>query len=616
MKKKFFIWYIFLIIYKIIICDPSCKEGVNFCSRCNPVTKLCAKCQRNVYIPDENGGCTYSRKCSFGENYCMECNDEGNLCINCEDDYYPDQNGGCSYTDNCVISEMGKCYECEKDFILIGVNDIFNNEVRICKWRDSEGLQNCEKINTENGSCSSCKEGYFLNSDDKKCIKEDNCYESYFGICQQCKEGYYMIKKEQKCLKQEGIFLNCKESLDGKKCNLCDENYHLSEDERCISINFCSRTTDYGKCKKCIEGYYLTINENACTQDINCFSGDNYFCICYSCKEGYYLDLKDRSCKSNQENNKLKYCEEVDINGNCKRCIYDYKLGEDNKCCNSQYCSESENQVCKKCINNYHLGTDNLCTNITHCIKSNYLTSECKECEDNYYFDKLNSTCNIAEGNFTDCKYSNNEEYCQECKDEFYLNQIDHLCYNNQEKGVFYKCALTTLTGEKCMTCIENYYLGSIDNKCSTIEGCEISENENKCKQCFDYYYCLDLKTGKCEENDIIISEEKKFYFRCNKTNNEGTACKECLFDYSLNKNGLCIDNNLCEEEINGVCQKCIVDNIYYYCLNKDFGCIEMFDGEGCLECNDNSNLDACTKCMEGYELNYKGKCIEIDNKI
>ena len=53
------------------------------------------------------------------------------------------------------------------------------------------------------------------------------------------------------------------------------------------------------------------------------------------------------------------------------------------------------------------------------------------------------------------------------------------------------------------MTCIEYYYLGSIDNKCSTIEGCELSENENKWIQCLDYYYCIDEKTGKCEENDI-----------------------------------------------------------------------------------------------------------------
>ena len=58
-----------------------------------------------------------------------------------------------------------------------------------------------------------------------------------------------------------------------------------------------------------------------------------------------------------------------------------------------------------------------------------------------------------------------------------------------QEENNFYKCAISDIFGEKCMTCIDNYYLGAIDNKCSTIEGCEISENENKCKQCYDNYY-------------------------------------------------------------------------------------------------------------------------------
>ena len=615
MTKKILIWYILLIIYKIVISDPSCKEGVNFCTRCNPVTKLCVKCEKDVFIPDENGGCTYSRKCAFGENYCIECNEEGNLCKNCEDDYFPDQNGGCSYTDYCEISERGICFQCQEDFILVGVSDYLINGVRICKWKNSEDLQNCERINLDNGSCIFCKEGYFLNSEDRKCTKTENCYQSSFGICQKCNEGYYMNKIEQKCLKQEGIFLNCKDSLDGETCHSCDENYHLSEDRKCVLTNFCSKTSEYGKCKKCIEGYYLTSYENACTQDINCFSGDKDFGICYSCKGEYYLDLKDRKCKSNQENNKYKYCDEVDINGNCKGCVYDYKLGKDNKCCNTLYCAESENQICKKCIDDYHLGKDNLCTNIAHCIKTNYLTSECIECEDNYYYYRLNRTCILDEGNFTNCKFSNNEEYCQECKDKFYLNQVDHLCYSNQEKGDFYKCGLTTPTGKKCMACIENYYLGSIDNKCSTIEGCELSENENKCLQCTDYYYCLDAKTGKCEENDIIISEEKKFYFRCNKTNNEGTSCEVCLNDYSLNENGLCIDNDLCDEEKDGVCQKCIDNNFYYYCLNKDFGCIENLFGEGCLECNDSSDFEICTKCMEGYELD-DGECIKIGNKI
>ena len=611
--KKIFIIYIFLTFSKIILSNPLCKEDVNYCSLCNPITKLCEKCQKSIFIPDENGGCTYARKCIFGENYCIECSELGNLCKRCEEDYYPDENGGCSYSENCKISDRGICLECKKDFILIGIDDFFINGVRICKSVDSEDIQNCDRINTANGSCIFCKQGYFLNSGDRKCTEIENCFESDFGICKKCNKGNYLDKKEKKCKKQKDNFENCETSSDGEKCDKCDEDYYLTKDGLCTSINYCAKTNIFGKCKKCIEGYYLTNYENACTPEKYCFSGDKDFGICYLCQGEYYLDIKDRKCKSNTENNDFKYCEEVDENGICKKCVYDYKLGQDNKCTNSQYCLESKNQVCQKCIDNYHLGKDNLCINIEHCIYSNYLTAQCIECEDNYYYDKNNRTCKISEGNFNNCKSSSNEEFCQECKNDFYLNQSDHICYSNKnEKGDFYNCALTNPTGEKCMTCIDNYYLGKLDNKCSTIEGCQISENQYKCKKCDDYYYCLDLKTGKCEDKDYNIDEEKKFYYNCNQTNDEGTACKSCVFDYSLNKNGLCVNDKQCEEEKDGICQKCKDDDMYFYCLNKDFGCIEMFDGEGCLECNNNLDLGECTKCMDGYELNNNGKCIEI----
>ena len=55
MKKIF----IFLIILEIFLCDPAWEEGVNNTS-CNPITKLCIKCDKDVLIPDENGGYTNS----------------------------------------------------------------------------------------------------------------------------------------------------------------------------------------------------------------------------------------------------------------------------------------------------------------------------------------------------------------------------------------------------------------------------------------------------------------------------------------------------------------------------------------------------------------------------
>ena len=147
--------------------------------------------------------------------------------------------------------------------------------------------------------------------------------------------------------------------------------------------------------------------------------------------------------------------------------------------------------------------------------------------------------------------------------------------------------------------------------KIINIEGCNLSENENKCLACNENY-CLDAKTGKCEPNNEIESENKKIYYRCKRTNANGTACEICKNQYTLNGKGLCIDDSHCIEEKDGVCQKCLKDDNNNYCLNNIYGCISIFD-RGCLECNNILDFYICTKCLDGYELDHNNQCIEID---
>ena len=62
MSKKFFFKIIYLII-NIQLCFSLCEVDKNFCTKCNPVTKLCEKCEKNALIPDNNGGCKGKQKC-------------------------------------------------------------------------------------------------------------------------------------------------------------------------------------------------------------------------------------------------------------------------------------------------------------------------------------------------------------------------------------------------------------------------------------------------------------------------------------------------------------------------------------------------------------------------
>ena len=106
---KIFSLFIIVFINKIIFSQTICLVGENNCSKCNPLTKLCVKCEKEIFVPDKSGGCEKTRQCILGKNSCIECTEEGNLCKVCEEGYFPDENGGCSYTYNCEVSYQGKC---------------------------------------------------------------------------------------------------------------------------------------------------------------------------------------------------------------------------------------------------------------------------------------------------------------------------------------------------------------------------------------------------------------------------------------------------------------------------------------------------------------------------
>ena len=610
--SKIFFYFILIFISKISLYLNSCIPGLNHCSICNPLNDLCHECDKETFIPDEKGGCEHKQICIYGYNYCLECSKEQNLCIECEEGYYPDEYGGCSYTKNCILSEKDKCLKCKDDYILVGIENYFKEGIKICKSIFSEDLKFCEKINQNNGMCDKCIEGYYINKKDKKCSTTEQCDESVYGICIKCHYGFYLDKIDNLCKIQRDNFIHCKETINGIICDRCDDQYYFDENKICIYINYCLKKGEGIKCEKCVDNYYLTEIDYTCTKEKNCEFGDRNTGICISCKDDFYLNYKDGKCKSNQKNNNFKHCKVAD--NVCIECVPNYFLGEDHKCSTSRFCSESYDDICVECIDNYYLGLDNKCTNVKYCIYSDKYNN-CLECEDNYYFNKEDNLCKIAEGKLSNCKIVN-KGYCERYKDNYYLNQTDNLCYSNQEKGPFYKCAITDVYAEYCMTCIKDYYTGYIDNKCSKVLGCEISENEDRCLQCNEYY-CLNIKTGKCEDNDIINDEDKKYYYRCNRTNEEGDSCETCIQGFELNKNGLCINESLCQEKEDDNCIRC-KNNDEYYCLNEYFGCVET-RLQNCLECNNILELETCTKCYDGYVIDKFGDCTEIkikgDNK-
>ena len=131
----------------------------------------------------------------------------------------------------------------------------------------------------------------------------------------------------------------------------------------------------------------------------------------------------------------------------------------------------------------------------------------------------------------------------------------------------------------------------------------------NECTECNEFF-CLNIKNGQCYYNHEIENEENKFYYKCNRTNEEGTACGNCVEGYELDKNGLCMVKGNCDEFNEGnICKKCF----NYFCLNNYFGCHEI-NYDNCLECNDISNFNKCTKCYDGYEMNENNQMLKKIN--
>ena len=146
-----------------------------------------------------------------------KCSEDSKLCDLCEEGFLLDKIGGCAYVPNCELSYNGKCIQCEQEYILIGEK----NNFQICKSINTEDLKNCKLINTINGLCDECEEGYNLNKGDLKCGEVENCYKTNYGICSSCIDGYCLNKKTNKCIKNDEFFINCKETLDGEKCDSC-----------------------------------------------------------------------------------------------------------------------------------------------------------------------------------------------------------------------------------------------------------------------------------------------------------------------------------------------------------------------------------------------------------
>ena len=512
-------------------------------------------------------------QCNTNKNFCRNCNYLTNLCYKCEypEVMIPDKNGGCMGIKKCS-SGKNNCIECDENGELCKICEInyYKDENGGCTY--SGGCEISYK-----GECLKCKEGFILigKENEFKFCKSlslenyKNCKEINYekGICSKCEEGFFLTSGDHKCIKTE----NCKESIFGN-CILCDTSYYYNRYlDKCEikqnNLKFCKESKDGINCEECEDNFYFDDN-GICTKTQYCSESEYY--ICKKCKSGYFLTYNNMctntpNCNIADETNSI-----------CTLCNYNSYLDKkDYKCYSNQdgpykYCKSIINGQCTQCEYSYFLGDDSKCSNSEHCIESK--EGECNKCKDNFHLG-LDNICT----NITKCIKSQFGS-CIECEEGYYYNKYKKACIESTEE--FLNCKYSCDNGEKCCECKNNYFLYENDSLCydntkdESYIKCSYVNSVDKCSKCEDEYY-LSFEDNKCCKVD-----------KCKIVEDENN-CFECDDFYCLDVNKQeCMDNDYLYE---------ISDKIYISCIRT------------------NKEGTKCEKCLEGYQINEEGFCVDIN---
>ena len=210
-----------------------------------PANEICFRCKEIEYFEEKCQECEegYSKT---SKGYCIDdslCDKriEGK-CIQCKQNVKPDNISYCLNDKfECLESPKG-CLECHNSYDEYECSKCFNgyylDEFKFCKLCKF-GCGIC----TKGDNCGKCtEEGYYTK-------KEESYPGAYDVECGQCVEGCKLCTNEKYCeICKEGYFLNNDNKDNFMKCSKCSDNCI-----ECLNENYCI---------KCEDGYKSVINKD------------------------------------------------------------------------------------------------------------------------------------------------------------------------------------------------------------------------------------------------------------------------------------------------------------------------------------------------------------------
>lgn len=411
---------------KCVACNSSCLV-------CAENPDLCAACQPHHYLKD---GICYPCDSS-----CDECENEATNCTKCKKFIYENKcynsclDVGEGFGGNL---ETWECYKCQLDNCLEYDDGC---QCQLCKegyFIESDplthiefcvpcALDNCKACNGIGvNDCTECNDGYYLHTFStgaKECkVCEGGCTIcSTATICSSCKEGYFLNTKSE-CENCHPPCTNCSGS-DGSICSKCEDKYYHTTDDKCLSCNSPCDTC-FGpsatECNTCADGYHLFGSSCLeCTPPcLTCTAQSLTECL--SCVDKHYLvGNKCKECKAPCEN-----CQGSETQ--CTSCLEGYYItGQTCTPCPTgcATCTSSGSTTqCQKCIDGY-IKTGSSCEKCGEgcatCVDSK---TNCPKCIiEGYYHDDKNNACHTCDPSCFNCTGPANTD-CIECNDGYMKN--------------------------------------------------------------------------------------------------------------------------------------------------------------------------------------------------
>ena len=439
---------------------------------------------------------------------CVTCSNEyqldGNVCIQICPGFYKT---ACNNNDQYISS---KCDD--------------NQEYHICSPRNNK--TGCSGFNPEADKCTSCNDGYQLDSTTGKCIEKCPASQGYQK--EACSNSYYISEKcdndksYHKCTQRNNSIDGCQTpNPEADKCDLCKDGYILDGN---VCVEKCPASQGYTK--TCDTSIY--IQGTACT-------ADTQYHIC------------------TQRRTQITGCTSyVATEDKCAVCSSEYKL-EDGNCKEKCPASEGYTKTCDTSIYiqgtactadaQYHICTQKR-TQIDGCVTYVATEDKCSKCDEDHKLQ--NGTCvKICDGytKYDDGACPNGQYITAKCNDNG-----KYLKCANISDDVKANCDKLSTTSNCCQACVSGYHVDSC--KCKK-DGTE--ENNGATATAYD----ITPLTSVMTTNETI--------FYGTKITNSTANIKDDIniISYGKEVSGMCVSNASVENNADINIQSDTTDTIH-----------------------------------------------------